>query len=261
MLTYFLDPLQTILVIFFIEIQTLWFDKKYLKMLAKWWPFCSGLKSQWVNCQTTIYEFKWYLCQNTNNLIEENAYNWFRPGDIWPKYESVNCIITNWFKYWLVACLAPGQHLTHWSRVTHLCVSKLTSIASDNGLSPGRRQAIIWNNAGILLIGPLGTNISEILIEINAFSFKKMHLKTSSAKRRPFCLGLNVFNILRLKVKQKGWHFPDDIFKWIFLNENIWIWLNISLKFVPKDPINNIPALVQKMALTRRQAIIWTNDG
>ena len=42
----------------------------------------------------------------------------------------------------------------HWGRVTHLCVSKLTSIASDNGLSPERRQAIIWNSAGILLIGP-----------------------------------------------------------------------------------------------------------
>ena len=56
------------------------------------------------------------------------------------------------------------SYLTHWGRVTHLCVSKLTSIASNNGLSPGRRQAIIWNNAGILLIGSLGTNFSEILI-------------------------------------------------------------------------------------------------
>ena len=43
--------------------------------------------------------------------------------------------------------------LTHWGRVTHICVSKLTIIGSDNGLSPGRRQAIIWTNAGILLIG------------------------------------------------------------------------------------------------------------
>ena len=55
-----------------------------------------------------------------------------------------------------------------------------------------RRQAIIWTNAGILLIGPLGTNFSEILIEILTFSFKKMRLKVLSAKRRPFCLGLNV---------------------------------------------------------------------
>ena len=82
--------------------------------------------------------------------------------------------------------------LTHRGRVTHICVSKLTIIGSDNGLSPDRRQAIIWTNAGLMLIGPLGTNFSEILIEILTFSFKKMRLKVSSAKRRPFCLGLNV---------------------------------------------------------------------
>ena len=76
--------------------------------------------------------------------------------------------------------------------MTHICVSKLTIIGSDNGLSPDRRQAIIWTNAGILLIGPLGTNFSEILIEILTFSFKKMRLKVLSVKRRPFCLDLNV---------------------------------------------------------------------
>ena len=81
--------------------------------------------------------------------------------------------------------------LTHWGRATHIC-SKLTIIGSDNGLSPDRRQAIIWTNAGLLLIRPLGTNFSEILIEILAFSFKKMRLKVASAKRRPFCLGLNM---------------------------------------------------------------------
>ena len=67
-----------------------------------------------------------------------------------------------------------------------ICVGKLTIIGSDNGLSPGRRQAIIWTIAGILLIGPSGTNFSEILIGIQTFSFKKMHLKMSSAKWRPF---------------------------------------------------------------------------
>ena len=76
--------------------------------------------------------------------------------------------------------------------MTHICVSKRTIIDSDNGLSPDRRQAIIWTNAGLLLFGPLGTNFSEILIGILTFSFKKMRLKVSSAKRRPFCLGLNV---------------------------------------------------------------------
>ena len=81
--------------------------------------------------------------------------------------------------------------LTHWGRVTHICVSKLPIIGSDNGLSPGRHQAIIWTNAGILLIGPLGTNFSEISIVIHTFSFKKIHMRMSSGKWRPSCLGLN----------------------------------------------------------------------
>ena len=70
--------------------------------------------------------------------------------------------------------------------MTHICVGKLTIIGSDNGVSPGRRQAIIWTNARILLIRPLGINFSEILIGIQPFSFKKMYLKLSSAKWRPF---------------------------------------------------------------------------
>ena len=82
--------------------------------------------------------------------------------------------------------------LTHWGWVTHICVSKLTIIGSDNGLSPGRRQAIIWTSDGILLIGPLGTNFSETLSKILTFSLKKMRFKVSSAKWWPFCLGLNV---------------------------------------------------------------------
>ena len=72
---------------------------------------------------------------------------------------------------------------------------KLTIIGTDNGLSPGRRQAITWTYAGSLLMRHFGTNFSETLIGIQTFSFKKMHLKLSSAKWRPFCLGLNVFNV------------------------------------------------------------------
>ena len=101
-----------------------------------------------------------------------------------------------WSLFSFVLCIIVSRHirlvLTHWSRVTHICVSKLPTIGSDNGLSPGRRQAIIWTYAGILLIGPLWINFSEILIKIPTFSFKKMRLKVSSAKWRPCCIGLNV---------------------------------------------------------------------
>ena len=63
--------------------------------------------------------------------------------------------------------------LSHWGRVTHTCVGNLTITGSDNGLSPGWCQAIIWTNTGILLIGPLRTNFSENSIKILKFSFKK----------------------------------------------------------------------------------------
>ena len=111
----------------------------------------------------------------------------------WPPYfsTSFSCmiIVAHAFGFKFQWNVVPEVQLTHWGRVTHICVSDLTSIGSDNGLSPGRRQAIIRTNAGILLIRPLGTNFSEFLVEI--LIFKKMRLKVSSAKRRPFCLGLN----------------------------------------------------------------------
>ena len=66
--------------------------------------------------------------------------------------------------------------LPHWGRMTRICASNLTIIGSDDGLSPGRRQALTWTNCGILLIGPLETNLKKIVIEINTFSFKKLHL-------------------------------------------------------------------------------------
>ena len=76
--------------------------------------------------------------------------------------------------------------------ITALYIGYLTAI-DDNCLSPGRPQAIISVKAKILLIKLVGTHFSEILIEIHPFSFKKMYLKILSGKRRPFCLGLNVY--------------------------------------------------------------------
>ena len=141
------------------------------------------------------------------------------------------------------------------------------SIGSGNGLSPIRRQAITWTNAHLLPIGPLGTNFNEIQIKIQNFSFKKVHLKMS-AKWRPLCPGGRWINprgwrqgfvlgvqsltyVNTLRPRQNGRHFADDIFKCIFLNEIVWISIEISLKFVRKGSINNIPALVLIMAWRR----------
>ena len=130
-----------------------------------------------------------------------------------------------------------------------------------------RRQALIKTNTGLLSIGPLGTNFSETFIKIQIFSFTKMHLTKLSEKWWPFCpwgdkltvvnccipSGTDTFNNLpqseilmfnTLRPRQNGRHFTDNIFNRIFVNENVRISIEFSLKFVPKGPINNIPALV-----------------
>ena len=77
-------------------------------------------------------------------------------------YQGLACIWFFYLKHWdyqQSSCFLLILSLPHWDRVTYICVGKLTIIGSDNDLSPERRQAIIWTNAAILLIGPLGTNI------------------------------------------------------------------------------------------------------
>ena len=92
-------------------------------------------------------------------------------------------------QYWCLQNISRFiKVLTQWGRVTHICISNLAIIGSDNGLWPGLCQAIIWTNGVISIIGPLGTSFNEIWIKIHGFSFTKM----SSGKWRPYCLGLNV---------------------------------------------------------------------
>ena len=132
--------------------------------------------------------------------------------------------------------------------MTHICVSDLTIIGSNNGLSPGRRQAIIRTNVGILLIRPVGTNFSEIVFKILIFPFKKMRLKISSAKRRSFCLCLNVLIITRnwslggVEVISKVW----------FLNTCCGLTrtsCEIALKWMPQITFDGKSTLVLVMTL------------
>ena len=82
----------------------------------------------------------------------------------------------------LALTVSSHVYITHWGRVTHICVSKLSINGSDNVLWPCWHQAVIWTNYGILLIRKVGTYLSENLSEIHTFSFAKMHLKMLSAK-------------------------------------------------------------------------------
>ena len=131
------------------------------------------------------FKFHWNLFPGVQLTINQHCFReWLGAEQVTSHYLN-KC----WPSSLTHLCVTLGRRnseLTHWGRVTHICISKLTIIGSDHGLSPGWRQAMIWTNAEILLIGLLGTKFSEILIEIHTFSFKKMHLKMSSGKWRPF---------------------------------------------------------------------------
>ena len=144
-------------------------------------------------------------------------------------------------------CYPDLSVLTHWGRVTHICVVKLVIIGSDNGLSPGRRQAIIWTNAGILLIGPLGTNFSENLSTILTFSFTEMRLKVSSAKWRPFCLGLNVLRKCLWK-----WSLP-----WVAAGHSVTEIYRLSVPFLFRFPW--FSPLLYQVWLTG-PGTVWENE-
>ena len=100
----------------------------------------------------------------------QGRYNWF-----WVDICNNNWLDTIQLHIFWVACatLYVGKHiyLTHWGRVLYICVGYLAIIGSDNGLSPVQHQAISWINAGLSLVGTVGTHFSEVLIEIITFSF------------------------------------------------------------------------------------------
>ena len=102
---------------------------------------------------------------------------------------------------------------THWGRVMHICINKLTIIGSDNGLSPGRRQAIIWTNAGISLIGPLGTNFSEILIGIFIFYTTFGPLQLDSIIKQYDVNTLRVRLLILKRIKSIAWNVFSNLFK------------------------------------------------
>ena len=130
--------------------------------------------------------------------------NWTKNQVQWNLNQNKMILIQNAFETTKYQTFCSGLILlTHWGRVTHICVCKLTIIGSENGLSPGRRQAIIWTNDGILIIGSPETNFSEILSKIQTFSLTEIRLKMLSAICGPFHLSLNVltWNITPEKIR------------------------------------------------------------
>ena len=152
-----------------LEIQTFLFKETYLEISPKYLPFFLGVIE--LTLCTVVYE-------NAIEFLEDMLSSWrkrYFKTHFWcmeHRFELYTLLV-------LISSLYVIQWCSHELTEAKWCIYASVNyaiIVSGNGLSPGRRQAIIWPNAGVLSIWPLGTNISEISIEIHIFSFKKMHL-------------------------------------------------------------------------------------
>ena len=127
-------------------------------------------------------------------------------------------------------------------------------------LGSGREELLlVWKYYSIetLSHGPLGSGWDKMIVTLK-INCKISNISCTESQNSNVCLSLqlSLHNILKpgvntLRPRQYCRHFADDIFNCIFMNENVWILIKISLKFVPKFQINNIPALVQIMAWRR----------
>ena len=94
--------------------------------------------------------------------------------------------------------------------MTHICVSKLSITGSDNGLSLGRHQSIIWTNAGIFLIRSLGTNFNVIFIKVIYFH-SKINSKISQCLQLPSLETFIHFAPARFKCMQFVYRFVPRV--------------------------------------------------
>ena len=122
-------------------------------------------------------------------------------------------------------------------------------IVTVDGLSAVQCQAIIWINADLSWVGSLVTNFDGIHSKIYIHFLSMRYIWQYYLCNVSYFIEAKWVNSLRPRRNRR--HFADDSFKCIFLNENMFISINISLKFIPRGLVNNIPALVQIMAWRR----------
>ena len=192
-------------------------DLVWCKCSAQGWTINNFIMLSW-SSNTVVYTVVLHDNKMSFNTALQTVLQWVRQTQSQTSNRSLNRNTLN--------SLRPSDG--------YICVGKLSTIGSDNDLSPWRCQAIIWTLAGILLIGPLGTNYSEIVIGIQTFSFKKMHLKMLSAKWRPFVSA------------SMCWQFPSTnsetipvIYAWCCLTSDILMnGAGLTMKTSELQPIN-----------------------
>ena len=148
----------------------------WMLILAGWFQYHHKIKLilSLIEFSNIIQMFSLDIKTPDTKLVAIWRYNTYEKNEVHAstQYDYVNRPVVGW--------------LTHWGRVTHIFVGTNTNIGSDNGLSPDRRQAIIWTNARILLIAPLEINF----IQKNAF--QNIVCEVAAILSRPQCVNVTV---------------------------------------------------------------------
>ena len=155
-------------------------------------------------------------------------------------HQNINGILPLWSFFF------NKNHVCIWC--TLLLLQKMYLMVTYNFAKMGNKS---WNSCGVnycfnaLKPGPWFN------IKMPSYQYRKSHCGGKMAARSSYFQNGNSCTVNTLRPRQNGRHFTDDTFKRIFVNENVRILIEISLKFVTKGPINNIPAMVQIMSWRR----------
>ena len=150
---------------------------------------CSQTDATWPDDRSTLVNVMAWCRQAISHYLNQCWPRFMSPYGVtkpqWVKVMpsvnlSINGLVVPSTRLVVQKFVSSLKHMSHWCRIYES--GDLASVGSGNGLSPVRRQVITWTNAGLLSIGHLGTNFSEIRIEIRNISLKKMHLDMSSVK-------------------------------------------------------------------------------
>ena len=215
-----------------------WCHLEIVHYLYQCWPICMipyGIsRPQWVNGFIEYLIKLWAaLCHwramMTVNACLHRAMKWQQLDYYyyWIPHKTMSSIVQLKGYHWPICMIPYGISRPRWvNGFIEYLIKLWAALCNWTAVKPCLHRAMKWQQLDDWLLTP------PLWLVMKLTTMRSVPINT-------------------LRPRQNGRHFPDDIFRCIFVNENVWSSIKISLKFVLKGPINNIPALVQIMAWRR----------
>ena len=210
--------------------------------------FCRKFRFQYVPPQYIGRpDITMFVTKNKSRLLRNG---WYFLGNIfdWIFIEKYMNLIIFWLKVYswvcdkqsIITASGNGFVTNRWQDITWTDDDMVRRLTSDICITRARFLSLTRSKLRLCSANHRAGYVSNLACDWLSIVWANSEQETENGPR--------THRVNTLRSRQNGQHFADDIFKRIFVNENVWISIKISLKFAPKGPINNIPALVQIMA-------------